>query len=466
MLPILIAAPVSCSDVDILLSYDSGLTYPTTLLSSTTNDGSALVTIPVGITTTARFMVKCSDNVFFDVNDTDIVINEGSPSFSINTNPSNGSILDDMSILFTLESSSILGYTDPITLSVSDLPAGATATIATNPISPGNSTSIILDDLDGQFGNFSIKIMGVSGTITKEAIFNLTVESSSCIVVSANDLPIIISSEGTPTITSSLTIKDKGIVTDLNVINLTGTHTYVSDLNFTLISPDNTSQAFWSDPCNNQNNFDINFDDEAPNNNYPCPPTNGGTYQPDTLNPLTAFDTKQIQGNWILSLFDDFDADGGELISWGIEICLDAYCDLTVDDSAFTTTFGTLNAALNCAIDGDTIFLESAIAGAIIDAGSGSIIIDENIVIVANPSDNIKVVSDGIVPTFIINAGKTVSLIGFDIENGDTTQGVIENNGALILTDMEVTAGAGSISVQNESGASIVIEGDCRLQEN
>jgi len=165
-----------------------------------------------------------------------------------------------------------------------------------------------------------------------------------------------------------------------------------------------------------------------------------------------------------LSLFDDFDADGGELVSWGIEICLDEYCDLTVDDNSFTTTFGTLNSALGCAVDGDTIYLESAIAGSTIDAGSGSIVIDENIVIIADPSDNIRVVSDGAIPTFIINTGKTVSLIGFNIENSDATQGVIENNGALILIDMNVTAAEGSISVRNESGASMVIDGDCRLQ--
>ena len=456
-------APVSCSNVDILLSYDSGLTYPTTIISSTANDGSATITVPLGVTTTARIMVKCSDNVFFDINDTDMVINEGLPSFAINTNPPSGSTFDDMSIDFTIESSSILGYTDAITLTVSDLPAGATATIATNPIIPGSTTSITIDNLDGQIGDFGIKITGVSGTITAEAIFDLTVESSSCIVKSITGLNIIISSNGTPTITSSINILDKGIVTDLSVIDLKGIHSYVSDLNFTLISPDNTSLAFWSEPCTQQNNFDINFDDEALNSNIPCPPIDGGIYLPDI--PLSAFNTKQVKGEWTLSIYDDFDADGGALNSWGLEICLDAFCDLTVDEIGFTDTHGTLLSALNCAIDGDTIYLESSIAGMTINAGTGSMIIDENIVIIADPSENIRVISNGNIPTFIINSGKTVTFIGFDIENGNSTIGVIENNGALTLRDLDVTTGQGFISVQNQNTASLIIDGDCRLQE-
>ena len=47
-------APVSCANVDILLSYDGGLTYPVTLASSVTNDGSADILVPSGISTTAR----------------------------------------------------------------------------------------------------------------------------------------------------------------------------------------------------------------------------------------------------------------------------------------------------------------------------------------------------------------------------------------------------------------------------
>lgn len=64
------AAPVSCANVDILLSTDDGQTFPTTLLANTPNDGSQSVTLPNINTSTARIMVKASDNIFFDISNT------------------------------------------------------------------------------------------------------------------------------------------------------------------------------------------------------------------------------------------------------------------------------------------------------------------------------------------------------------------------------------------------------------
>ena len=63
------AAPVSCANVALSLSTDGGLSFPTTLLASTPNDGSADVTVPAAPTTQARLRAQCVGNVFFDVND-------------------------------------------------------------------------------------------------------------------------------------------------------------------------------------------------------------------------------------------------------------------------------------------------------------------------------------------------------------------------------------------------------------
>ena len=66
-------APISCANVDILISEDGGLTFEV-LLADVTNDGSQEVTLPNVNTSTARIKVKCSDNVFFDISDTDFTI--------------------------------------------------------------------------------------------------------------------------------------------------------------------------------------------------------------------------------------------------------------------------------------------------------------------------------------------------------------------------------------------------------
>ncbi len=68
------AAPVSCANVDILLSLDGGLTYPITLATAVPNNGSRAVTAPNNPTNTARVMVKGNGNVFFDISNNNFAI--------------------------------------------------------------------------------------------------------------------------------------------------------------------------------------------------------------------------------------------------------------------------------------------------------------------------------------------------------------------------------------------------------
>lgn len=65
---------VSCTLVDILLSLDGGVTYSELLASNTANDGSELVVVPNLETSMARVKVACTDNIFFDVSNTNFNI--------------------------------------------------------------------------------------------------------------------------------------------------------------------------------------------------------------------------------------------------------------------------------------------------------------------------------------------------------------------------------------------------------
>jgi len=77
-------APVNCANVDIdLLTFSAGHTSyaVNSLLVGTPNDGTEMVTL-AGSAALARFRVKCSDNIFYDISDTDI---------DVDSDPANGS---------------------------------------------------------------------------------------------------------------------------------------------------------------------------------------------------------------------------------------------------------------------------------------------------------------------------------------------------------------------------------------
>ena len=71
------AAPVSCANVKISISTDGGQTF-STLVASTPNDGSHVITVPNTQSTTARIKVEAVGNIFFDISNTNFTIIGGS----------------------------------------------------------------------------------------------------------------------------------------------------------------------------------------------------------------------------------------------------------------------------------------------------------------------------------------------------------------------------------------------------
>jgi Metallo-peptidase family M12 len=67
-------APIGAREVRISLSLDGGLTFPHVLANRTPNDGSETVRVPNVTTTKARIKIEAIGNVFFDINDADIVV--------------------------------------------------------------------------------------------------------------------------------------------------------------------------------------------------------------------------------------------------------------------------------------------------------------------------------------------------------------------------------------------------------
>lgn len=160
------AAPVSCANVDILLSVDGGFTYPYILASASPNDGEQAVLLPAlpATITTARVMVRGTGNVFYDISNTDFTIDASpTPGYLLELEGSTIAVCAPDDALFTVATTSFAGYTQPITLGVAGLPPGLVATFGNNPITPGSSTSLTISGTSSQpLGAVDFTVTGTS----------------------------------------------------------------------------------------------------------------------------------------------------------------------------------------------------------------------------------------------------------------------------------------------------------------
>lgn len=550
------AAPVSCSTVDIRMSYDGGFTYPTVLSLNEPNDGSATILVPVGITTQGRVMVKASNNIFFDINNANITVNVGAPNFTVSLNPSTVTECNDGSVQTTVVVGQILNFSNPVALTLLNAPPGANVSFSPQVVTPGNNSTLTISNLLALSGTFIPIVRGTSTTGNKDANFtiNLLVPPSSptllspvnngtnidtsplldwsaiagasqydyqiatdisftniaqtgtavtdqyqvitplqqntlyywrvrttnlcgtsnysaafsfttsnCMSVMSTNVPLAISASGTPTINSVLTFPNSLTISDVNVINLAGTHTWVNDLKFTLISPTNTQVLFWNQPCNNEDNFNINFDDEAANSNWPCPPTDGLTYKPS--NALTPFDGLASSGIWTLKVQDVANQDGGSLTSWGIKVCGVSTCQLTVTSTSGSGA-GSLAAALSCANNGDSIKISAVLAGQNIDIGAIPMTINKNVVIIAL-GGNTSITTSGI-RIFEIPNTTTAQINNLTLSSGTSLLGAaINNSGILTLKNVTIKQNSvvsGASLVQELPGGQMIMAGNCIVQ--
>jgi hypothetical protein len=135
-------SPVSCANVDVLISYDGGTTF-TMLNAGVPNTGSLTITVPTptATITTCRIKVICPTNIFFDIND---------KNFTITT----------VTGINELSSNNALG------LSVSPNPFNESFTI--NARNLGDDATLSITNVLGQV----LKKENVSGSLNKEYNFS------------------------------------------------------------------------------------------------------------------------------------------------------------------------------------------------------------------------------------------------------------------------------------------------------
>lgn len=176
------AGAVNCANVKISLSTDGGVTFPTVISASTPNDGTEVVTIPSTATTTARIKIEAVGNIFFDMSDVNFSITASNPTFTFVPPASPTSVTcATATATATLGTTSVLGFVTPINLvATAGVPGGTNVTFTPNPVVPGNSTVVSLNNMTNLApGTYNITVTGTAGAEVKTVVITFIVTPGS-----------------------------------------------------------------------------------------------------------------------------------------------------------------------------------------------------------------------------------------------------------------------------------------------
>ncbi len=102
------------------------------------------------------------------------------PSFTLAVTPASQDICAGTSAMYTVNTTSIQGFMDPVILTATGIPAGTTATFSPNPVTPGSNSTLTIGNTAGvAAGSYMINVKGTSGAIMIDQDVTLNVSSAS-----------------------------------------------------------------------------------------------------------------------------------------------------------------------------------------------------------------------------------------------------------------------------------------------
>jgi subtilisin-like proprotein convertase family protein len=314
------SAPISCSNVDILLSTDGGTTFPILLADATANDGSEGILFPaLPSSTNARLKVKCKNNIFFDISNADLIINIES---GLNANTPILSHLGANNAADPGETIDILiPLSNQTTGDITNINAILSTSIENTEIISNSSsyTDLAQNQLAINTKLYQIKIpesfsCGSEFPITLDASFEAGGQSTKQFNLrfptgetntykQTNSSPQDIPDSNFEGITSVISLSGYGAIPFLNInLDINIVHSYPGDISLKLTSPQGTTVQL-------KTSIRDRGDDVI--GNYPK------TLTPDE-DLSTAFNGEDINGNWILQIVDEGRNDTGNLVEWSL----------------------------------------------------------------------------------------------------------------------------------------------------
>lgn len=174
-------APINCQKVNVLLSVDNGVTFPTILASNIDNNGSATITMPSSIANTdnARIIVEAADNIFYSMS-SKFSINPN-PDFAISNLSGDVTVCKENTTTYNINYTIANGFSETTTFSASNLPTGVTASFSPTTMSANGTVVLTLSNLNAVSpSNQTFTVTGTSTSITKNINLNLIKSSGVC----------------------------------------------------------------------------------------------------------------------------------------------------------------------------------------------------------------------------------------------------------------------------------------------
>ncbi|MBM3412878.1 MAG: T9SS type A sorting domain-containing protein, partial [Bacteroidetes bacterium] len=174
-------APTNTANVDVYISTNGGTSF-TLFIPNTPNDGTESFTVPNTPSSTVRFKVKATNNVYFDINNANLTIIPPPFGFTFNpTVPATAACPAPNTMSITLGTASNGGFSGNIALSASGNPAGTSVSFAPATIAVGESSVVTLTGATTlNSGTYTILVTGVTtGAPNQTANLSFTVNPGS-----------------------------------------------------------------------------------------------------------------------------------------------------------------------------------------------------------------------------------------------------------------------------------------------
>ena len=229
--------------------------------------------------------------------------------------------------VFEFDYTAISGFSQSVTFSATGQPAGSTITFTPASLNASGSFTMTVSGIENtDIGTYEIDVLGSSSFFieqTTEVVLNNNCTSLQCTPFDSDENLELAIPDGTgpdeygSSLQNTILISDLGVINSLTV-NVDITHTYIQDLQVALFHPDlETYAILWQRNCDDQDTFEITFDDNG--SEIDCTNLTTATFVP--LQDLSIFNGMDSAGEWVIFIRDGYNNDIGVLNDWSLEIC-------------------------------------------------------------------------------------------------------------------------------------------------